>query len=142
MKLSQLNAALGTGDSSEIATEPGYKSVVNTPAAATAAVATVAALATGKHVCKGIHASIACAGTAQTPLRVVLRDGATGAGTILWSKKVSAPINSCVEIDVTGCSFVGSVNTAMTLEFSAAGVAASEQDATLVYFDLTEGLPR
>jgi hypothetical protein len=142
MKLSQSNVGLGTGDSAEIATEPGCKTVVHTPAAATQATASVAALATGKHVCKGVSVSIACAGTAQTPIRAVLRDGATGAGTILWSKKLSAPVNGYASVDEVGLSLPGSLNTAMTLEFAGAGVAASEQDVTLIYFDLTEGLPR
>jgi hypothetical protein len=53
---------------------------------------------------------------------VNVRDGATGAGTIIWTNQVVisagtgqnvAPINVC------GLNLTGTTNTAMTLEFSA-----------------------
>jgi hypothetical protein len=131
MKQSAALASLNTGDA-DVAMEPGTWTVVNTPAAATQSTASKAAAAAGiRHICRGIHASIACGATAQTPLRLVLRDGPTGTGTVIWSKKVSAPANSSVSIDVTGLCLVGTAATAMTLEFVGAGVAASEQDCTL-----------
>jgi dihydroorotase-like cyclic amidohydrolase len=124
-------AALASGDST-VVMEPGTWPVVHTPAAATQAIAAKAAGGEGvRHVCRGISASIACGANAQTPIRLVLRDGATGVGAILWSKKLSAPANSTANVDLTGLAYVGSPNTAMTLEFAAAGVAASEQDVTL-----------
>ena len=138
--LSGTTAALGVGDGVELATEPTQWDVQNTPAAATQATASKAAVANMRHVCKSISASIAAGATAQTPIRLVLRDGATGAGTIRWSKKLSAPVNGLATIDVTGLAIVGSVNTAMTLEFAAAGVAASEQDVFLGGIDITGGL--
>lgn len=136
--LSGATAILGAGDGVELATEPGHLSVTHEPAAATQATIGPVAKAGVRHVCKSIGVSIACAGTAQTPISVRLRDDATGAGTILWSKKVSAPVNSCVNIDITGLSIVGSVNKAMTLEFSGAGVAASEQTVNLSYIDVSQ----
>jgi hypothetical protein len=142
MKLSQLNAALGTGDSAEIATEPGTKSVVNTSGAAGTATIGVAALATGRHVCKGLSVSVAAGAAAQPAVRAVLRDGATGAGTIIWSKTLACAAGGFATVDLTGLSLVGSLNTAMTLEFAAAGAANSIEDVTLIYFDLTEGLTR
>lgn len=142
IRQSQNQVALGTGDGVDLVTEPGVKTVVHTPAAATQATASVAANANGRHVCKAIHASIACGATPQTPIRLVLRDDATGAGTVLWSKKLAAPANGVASVDITGLCIPGSLNKAMTLEFVAAGVAASEQDVTLGYFDLQEGQPR
>lgn len=141
MNMSKKIAAVGSGDGAEICTEPGYQSIVSTPAAATQATVTAPALTgNGRHVCKAISAAIAAGATAQTPIRAVLRDGATGVGTILWSKKLSAPVNQCASVDLSGLSIVGSPNTAMTLEFVAAGVAASEEDVTLGFFDLLEGV--
>lgn len=135
--LSGTTAALGSGDGVELATEPGQWDVQNTPAPAAVATASRAAAVNTKHVCKSISASIACGATAQTPIRLVLRDGLTGAGTIRWSKKLSAPVNGMATVDVTGLCIVGSDNTAMTLEFVVAGVAASEQDVFLGGLDIT-----
>ena len=137
LNLSGPFAATGNADGVEAAAEPGYWSINHTPAAATQATITKAAVAGTRHVCKTITATIACAGTAQTPLAVYLRDGATGVGTILWSAKVSAPANTSQILQITGLSVVGSVNTAMTLEFAAAGVAASEATVSLSGFDVT-----
>lgn len=135
--ISAPTAATGNGDGSEVCVDPGHWSATHEPAAATQATCTKAATANVRHVCKVISVSIACGATAQTPISVRLRDGATGAGTILWSMKVSAPVNSSQVIYEPGLSIVGSVNTAMTLEFSAAGVAASEQTVNLSGFDLS-----
>ena len=112
----------GTG---RIVGEGGW-SVEHTPAAATQATISQAAAGTGvRNVCRSITATIAVQATVQTPIRVVLRDGATGAGTVLWSAKLAAPANGVGVVSATG-HWVGSENTAMTLEFTAAGVASSE----------------
>ena len=127
-------AALATADGLDCTVGPGNWSVVHTPAAATQAQAIKAAGATGvRHVCTGVSGSIATAGTAQTPLEVRIKDGTT----IIWSKKVSCPANSFAAIDCP-VSLVGSEATSMTLEFAAAGVAASEQDLTLMGYDLAQ----
>jgi hypothetical protein len=113
-------------------------SVLHAPAAATQATITKSAGAAGvKHVCTSIAATLAAGGTAQTPINVYLRDGATGTGTIIWAGSVSAPVNSAAIIALTDLSIVGSAATAMTLEFSAAGVAASVQAVTLTGYDTT-----
>jgi hypothetical protein len=142
MNLNKNHAALGTGDGAEIATEPGNLSVVSTSGAGGTASATIAALTKGRHVCKGISVSIAAGAAAQTPITAVLRDGATGVGTIRWSKTLSAPTNGSASVDPTGLSLVGSLNTAMTLEFTGAGTANTIQDVTLMFFDLLEGMPQ
>lgn len=129
--LSGTSVATGSGEGVEVCTEPGHKSATHEPAAATQATCSIAAAANTKYVCKEISASIACGATAQTPISVRLRDGATGAGTVLWSMMLSAPANTCATIYLTGLSIPGSNNTAMTLEFSGAGVAASQQTVNL-----------
>ena len=124
-------ASLANGDA-DVAMEPGCWSVVHTPAAATQATCTKAAATDGsRHICRGVSVAIAAGATPQTPIRVVLRDGAPGAGTILWSKTLAVPANQSASVDLSPLTIVGSVNTAMTLEFTGAGVAASQEDVTL-----------
>ncbi len=108
-------------------------SVAHTPVAATQATATKAAGATGvRLVCTYITFSLAVAATAQTILQVSLRDGATGAGTILWSMNVlKAAGESMTVFSLSGLNIEGSTATAMTIEFSAAGVAASLQSVAM-----------
>ena len=114
----------------------GKWSVVHNPSTATQATITKAAGATGvRHVCTGITATIATGATAQTPITVYLRDGATGAGTIIWTGTLAAPANSVGVIAITDLYLPGSAATAMTLEFSAAGVTASLQAVTLTGYD-------
>ena len=107
--------------------------VVHTPAAATQATITQAAGATGvSNVCTSISASLCTVGTAQAAaVQLNLRDGATGAGTILWSKTFSCGTTTQVNVDITGLYIVGSAATAMTLEFSAAGVTGSFESVAL-----------
>jgi len=110
--------------------------VNHAPSSATQATITKAAGGTGvKHVCNSITASVAAGSTAQTPLNVYLRDGASGSGTVIWACSLSAPANGVGGVSVTDLNIVGSDNTAMTLEFSAAGVTASVEAVTLTGYD-------
>jgi hypothetical protein len=105
----------------------------------TATQATIAKAAGGltvRHVCNSITASISCGTTAQTPIQVYLRDGTTGAGTILWAATLAAPANGVGGVSVSGLYLVGTANTAMTLEFSAAGVTSSQEVVTLTGYDI------
>jgi hypothetical protein len=112
--------------------KPLVTPLVHNPAAATQATITQAAAGSGyKNVCTGLTVSIAAAGTAQTPIHAYLRDGATGAGAIKWSAVFSAPANSSQYISLDNLSIPGSDNTAMTLEFEGAGVAASVESVAL-----------
>jgi hypothetical protein len=115
---------------------PNQWSVQHTPAAATQATITKAAAAGFRHVCDSITATLACAGTAQTPIQVVLRDGLTGAGAILWSAKLAAPVNGMADIEMEVLGIPGTSGNAMTLEFTGAGVAASEQCVAMVGYDI------
>jgi hypothetical protein len=112
-------------------------SVTNTPAAATKATASKAAGGgTVRHVATSISVCTAQAGTAQTPIAINLRDGATGAGTVLRTWKMSSIIQDSKCVESSGLAMIGTANTAMTIEFGAAGVAASEQTVTLTGFSV------
>lgn len=129
------NIAAASGLGAELGVAPGEWSAVHNPTTATQATITKAAVAGARHVCKSITATVATGATAQTPITVYLRDGATGAGTIIWTGTLSAPANSAGVIAIAGLNIFGSVNTAMTLEFSAAGVAASLEAVALSGYD-------
>lgn len=111
----------------------GQFSLTHTPAAAAQATISAPAGAAGvKNVATAISYSITTTGTAQTAIVVALRDGATGAGTILWSKTILLPTNSIFSETVQLPHIQGTAATAMTLEFAAAGVAASVQSVNLM----------
>lgn len=120
---------------------PGDWSVNHVPAAATVATITRAAGAAGvRHVCTSIDAALVIPATANQPaITLNLRDGATGAGTILWSRRfgVGAAIagDAQQEVSLSGLNIVGSAATAMTLEFSAAGVATTLQSVAMTGYD-------
>ena|SRR5438552_1880618 len=122
------------GKERQVVTPPvgGQFSLFHNPAAATQATVTQAAGAAGvKNVATGLAYAISTVGTAQTVISVALRDGATGAGTVLWQKQFILPVNTTVSESVRLPDIQGSAATAMTLEFSAAGVAASVQSVCL-----------
>jgi hypothetical protein len=99
-------------------------SAVSAPAVSTLASASRAAGGVGvRHIAQCVHFS-AAATTAPvlTRLTVILRDGATGAGAILWQATVAVPAATGQSIQphsICGLNVPGSMNTAMTLEFSA-----------------------
>lgn len=118
--------------------------VNSNPGANAQATASRGALVGGRHVCTGICASLAAGAVAPTAVQVNvnLRDGATGAGTVLWTGVISLPATagaSAPPIELTGLQIIGSVNTAMTLEFSAAGGANTFESVSLQGFDYNEG---
>lgn len=135
-------AALGVGDQSKLIVEPGHWVANGEPAAGAKASASRAAAAGLRHICRGISFTLASTngGSAEGPLLVRLRDGASGAGTVLASWAVSALVGDSRQVTITGLSLVGSVNTAMTLEFSAAPAgAASQETCTLEGYDTSGG---
>jgi hypothetical protein len=102
--------------------------VQHQPAAATQATISQAAAGAGiKNVCTSITCTLSSS-AAPTAGRVVfnLRDGASGAGTILWSGALSlqAVAGVCAPpIQISGLWIEGTANTAMTLESAAAPAA-------------------
>lgn len=107
---------------------------VNAPAAATQATKTQAAAGAGiKNVCTGITVSLSCttAPAAAAAVTFVLRDGTTGAGTIIWETTLSlqAVAGQCVPFATGSIWIEGSANTAMTLE--SVGAPAANISATV-----------
>lgn len=88
-----------------------------------------------RHVCTGISISVAAGATAQTPVIVNLRDGATGAGTILATWALSAIVNGMGSLNLNGLNLVGSAATAMTLEFAATTATAVVGSVNLFGYD-------
>lgn len=107
-------------------------SVTNTPAANTQATVTKAAGGTTvRHVATSITACFVGTVTAA-PVQINLRDGASGAGTILRTWFIGIPTaNGGDCVNLSGLNITGSANTAMTLEFVAAGGANTNETVTL-----------
>lgn len=125
-----------------MATPPGQWAITHTPAANTQATITRAAGGAGtRHWCTSISAVLmAPAATASGVVQISLRDGGTGAGTILWSQSVQVGGAASITVDratieISGLCIRGSDNTAMTLEFSAAGGAGTFESVSLTGFD-------
>lgn len=93
------------------------------PAAGSQATISLAAEASVRHVADCVSFSAAATtAPALTALTINLRDGATGAGTILQTWQVAIPATTgtlVAPLSVCGLNLVGTTNTAMTLEFSA-----------------------
>lgn len=114
---------------------PDMWSVPHTPAAATQASASKAANASQRHVCTGIYAIISAV-AAQAGIQLNLRDGASGAGTILWSQTIALPVGGIAVISVSGLNIPGAlINTAMTLETSGAPAGTNFASVTLTGYD-------
>lgn len=112
-------------------------SVTASATGAAAASASKAAGASGvRHVAKRVIITMATGATVQTPLAFNLRDGATGAGTVLATWQLAVPANTVgpavAVIDADGLNLVGTSATAMTLEAAAAAVANSAHNCTLI----------
>ena len=106
-------------------------SVTNTATAGTPSASKAAGGGTVRHVATAISVCVAAAGTAQPAVQVNLRDGAAGAGTIIRSWQLAAPINTNACVSENGLNMTGSANTAMTIEFAAATAAATQASVNL-----------
>jgi hypothetical protein len=97
--------------------------VISNPAASSQATASIAAEASVRHVADCLSFSgAATTNPAATALTINLRDGATGAGTIIWTYQIAVTAATgtlVVPHSICGLNLVGTTNTAMTLEFSA-----------------------
>lgn len=133
--LSAANLAAFLGVGGLVTAGPGEWAIQHTPAAATQATITRAAGGAGvRHVCRSVTCSI-LATAAQGQIILNLRDGATGAGTILWSSQFSLGAASSDRITLSGLNIVGSGNTAMTLEVAAAPAATNFASVALTGYD-------
>lgn len=120
---SAANLAVQSGIGAALVAPPGQWSVQHAPAVSLkATISKVAGGAGVRNVCTGFGFGFS-AGTAVAAATVVvnLRDGATGAGTILRSWQFSLPATTIAPfaVEATGYEIPGSANTAMTLEFTA-----------------------
>jgi hypothetical protein len=106
-------------------------SVTNSANAGTPTASKAAGGGTVRHVATSISICVGAAGTAQPVVQVNLRDGATGAGTIIRSWQLAAPISDSACSDLAGLNMTGSANTAMTIEFAAATAAATQASVNL-----------
>ena len=107
-------------------------SVTHTPAVATQATATKAAGGgTVRHVATSVTWCVAAGATPQAVLLINLRDGATGAGTIIRSWAVSTIASDSKCDSVSGLNMTGTANTAMTIETAAATSATVQGTVTL-----------
>lgn len=108
------------------------------PAVGTRATITRAS-AGGFTFCDGISAVFCCApGDVATTALLHLRDGATGAGTILRSWRFAifdAVGGGNISVNLTNLGIRGTFGTDMTLEFAAAPGAASFQSVGLSGYD-------
>jgi hypothetical protein len=132
---SATNIAAATSINAQLVSEPGQWTVTHAPAVNTAAVASKSAGAAGvRHVCTGVSINLASGGApTATQLTVHLRDGATGAGSILasWIIAIPAVAGEYRGIQLTGLKVFGTAATAMTLEFATAGGSDTYESVTL-----------
>lgn len=108
------------------------------PASNVQAIATKAAGAAGvRHVSTHVTMCLTSFNGPVIATRVNLRDGASGAGTVLWSAELFLP-GSTVDATciITPITVIGSTATAMTLEFQVAPGAANGESVTLTGYSV------
>jgi hypothetical protein len=135
---SATNMGLKTASGAALVTRPGEWVEQHNPLSpATLATCTIAAGGSGdRHVCTSISYSLIVGSTAQTAITVVLRDGASGTGTILWQITLGKAANEAMTVQhLDNLNIIGSVNSAMTLEFSGAGVTNSYESVAMTGYD-------
>lgn len=136
-------AAIGNqqATSATMVQQPGNWSVIHVPAVNTQATVTKAAVAGVRHICTGIYASLIANTTAPAAIVVTLSliDGASGGTSYLWRQSfaLQAIAGLMDDVNISGLSLPGSLNTAMTLEFSAAGGANTFETITLTGVDVS-----
>ncbi len=107
---------------------------VHAPVANTIATVTIAAGGAGvRHVLESLTANVIVVTAANLlavqPVYWVVRDGATGVGTILFQGSATA---ACL----SGLSILGSPNTAMTIEFTVAPGATNFESVSATGYSL------
>lgn len=115
---------------------PSQWSAAHSPAANTQATISRAAAAAKRHYCTGFTASLKNLAAAAVTGTVHIRDGASGAGTILASFELGAAAGAVDKFGLSGLGLEGSLNTAMTAEFSAASGASTVQVVSLMGYTI------
>jgi hypothetical protein len=127
------------GAGRQMVVDPANWTITHIPAANTKATASKGAGAAGvKHVLTSLYVGCQNSGAAAAAmLTIQVRDGATGAGTILWT--LSLPILATTLTDghifLNDLNIVGSAATAMTVEFSGAGGANTNEYVNAAGYD-------
>jgi hypothetical protein len=108
--------------------DAGAWRVAHAPAANVQATATKAAAVGLRNVLRSVCFTLAAGAVAPAAVQlgVVVRDGASGAGVVLWAGVMSLEAvagSSALPVALSGLWIEGSPNTAMTVEFSAAAGA-------------------
>lgn len=131
---SAANLSAATEANALLVAEPGQWSITSFPATNTVASATKAAGGVGvRHVLQTLSFDLfdPDGATVTSGLRIVVRDGATGVGAILWNGFVSGGPTTVIDHkQLSGLNIIGSPNTAMTVEFVAAGGANTQEVLT------------
>lgn len=96
-----------------------------------------------RHICTGLQATMVSLATPVAPAlaSLQLRDGATGAGTLLGTWYMACPMTAsgnAVPIQLTGLNIRGSANTTMTLEFDTSAGTNVFQAVVLQGISVTE----
>lgn len=117
---------------------PGEWSQGHAPAAATKATTSKAAGGAGvRHVLRSFEVIVsALAAAAEAVLTYTVRDGATGTGTILRTGTILVKPGDMTGLAVSGLNLIGSANTAMTVEFTAAGAANTYESVGMSGYDV------
>jgi hypothetical protein len=136
---SGFNLAALSSIGAALVAKPGSWAVPHTPAAATQATASRAAgAATIRHVCTGISYGFNAINVEAGTFLINLRDGASGAGTILQSWRVGPfAAGASVRESISDLNIPGSLATAMTMEFAGAPAAGNFEFVDLHGYDAT-----
>jgi len=125
-------AAVGFGDDAtrfRLALDPAS----NTQATVTQAAGTGGAINVAD--CISFSVTTGAVAPSATTVTINLRDGTSGNGTVLWAQDIVIPatalVNAVPPFSECGFRIPGSANTAMTLEFNAAGGANTFQTVAL-----------
>lgn len=87
------------------------------------------------------HIATSCSGSitttaAQTAITLNLRDGATGAGTVLWSETIICAISTPCVLTSPPMNIPGTAGNALTCEWSGIPASGNAESATLVSYDV------
>jgi len=134
---SAANLAAFSGLGAALVSKPGSWAQNNTPAAAAQATTSKAAGAAGvRHVCTGISFGFNAVNVEAGTFLINLRDGATGAGTILQSWRVGPfAAGGSIVHSIADLNIPGSAATAMTIEFAVAPAAGNFEFVDLHGYD-------
>lgn len=133
---SATNVAAKSSANALLAVAPGQWVVTHAPAVNVVAIASQASGGAGvRNVAQSVSGTVVADSTAPTAviLTLNLRDGATGAGTILatWTIGIEATAGRTTPFNYGPFNLPGTAATAMTLEFTAAGGAHTFESLTL-----------